>query len=76
MGYALPAAIGACMANNVKKTYCFEGDGSLMLNLQELVSLKSLNLPICLFVMNNSGYASIETRKKITLKDVNASVRL
>ena len=37
MGYALPAAIGACMANNVKKTYCFEGDGSLMLNLQELV---------------------------------------
>lgn len=64
MGYALPAAIGACIANNSTKTYCFEGDGSLMLNLQELVSLKSLNLPICLFVMNNSGYASIRNTQK------------
>jgi len=64
MGYGLPAAIGACIGAGRKPTVCFESDGSLMLNLQELAVLKSQNLPIVLIVMNNDGYASIRNTQK------------
>jgi acetolactate synthase I/II/III large subunit len=59
MGYALPSAIGAAFASG-KQTICIDGDGSLMLNLQELQTIKYHNLPIKIFVLNNSGYRSIE----------------
>jgi len=64
MGYGLPAAIGACIGAGGKPTLCFESDGSLMLNLQELAVLKSQNLPIILIIMNNGGYASIRNTQK------------
>jgi acetolactate synthase-1/2/3 large subunit len=64
MGYGLPAAIGACLGSNSQPTVCVESDGSLMLNLQELATLKSLNLPITVVVMNNAGYASIRNTQK------------
>ena len=60
MGYGLPAAIGACFANNKKAIFCIEGDGSLQLNIQELQTLKHHNLPIKLFVYNNQGYLAIK----------------
>jgi acetolactate synthase-1/2/3 large subunit len=41
-----------------------EGDGSLQLNLQELTTLRQLNLPIVLVVMNNRGYASIRNTQR------------
>lgn len=59
MGYGLPAAIGACFANNKKQVICFEGDGSLQLNIHELQVMKHHNLPIKLFVYSNDGYQSI-----------------
>lgn len=59
MGYGLPAAIGACFASGCKPMVAVETDGSLQLNIQELATMRSFNLPICLFVMNNAGYASI-----------------
>ena len=58
MGYALPTAIGACVAGG-KRTICFEGDGSLQHNLQELQLIVTYKLPIKLFVYNNGGYSSI-----------------
>jgi len=64
MGYGLPAAIGACLGANSQPTVCVESDGSLMLNLQELASLKALGLPITVVVMNNAGYASIRNTQK------------
>lgn len=64
MGYGLPAAIGACIGADRCPTVCVESDGSLMLNLQELASLKALNLPITVVVMNNAGYASIRNTQK------------
>jgi acetolactate synthase-1/2/3 large subunit len=64
MGYGLPAAIGACYGADKTPTICVESDGSLMLNLQELVTLKAQNLPIVLIVMNNGGYASIRNTQK------------
>ena len=64
MGYGLPAAIGACIGSGKRPTVCVESDGSLMLNLQELATLKQLNLPITLVIMNNNGYASIRNTQK------------
>lgn len=64
MGYGLPAAIGACLGNGGKAMVAVESDGSLMLNLQELATLKGLNLPMRLFVMNNRGYASIRNTQR------------
>lgn len=64
MGYGLPAAIGACFANERKPMVAVESDGSLQLNLQELATLRGFNLPICLVVMNNGGYASIRNTQR------------
>jgi acetolactate synthase-1/2/3 large subunit len=59
MGYGLPAAIGACFANGCKPMVAIESDGSLQLNIQELATMRAFNLPICLIILNNEGYASI-----------------
>jgi acetolactate synthase-1/2/3 large subunit len=64
MGYGLPAAIGACLGAGRAATVCVEGDGSLQLNLQELSTLRQLDLPIVLIVMNNRGYASIRNTQR------------
>lgn len=64
MGYGLPSAIGACFGNAKKPMLAVESDGSLQLNLQEFSTLVHHNLPICLFVMNNNGYASIRNTQR------------
>lgn len=64
MGYGLPAAIGACLANGRKPMIAVESDGSLQLNLQELATLRALQLPICLIIMNNGGYCSIRNTQR------------
>jgi acetolactate synthase I/II/III large subunit len=60
MGFGLPAAIGACVGNDRKDVICIEGDGSLMMNLQELETVVSQKLPIKLMIINNDGYLSIK----------------
>jgi acetolactate synthase I/II/III large subunit len=60
MGSGLPEAIGACFANDRKLTTCLIGDGSLMLNLQELQTIATHRLPIVVFVINNQGYLAIK----------------
>ena len=59
MGYDLPAAIGACFASG-KEVICITGDGSIMMNLQELQTIKHYNLPIKIYILNNNGYRSLE----------------
>ena len=59
MGYALPASIGAAFQSSVRSIICLEGDGSIMMNIQELQTIKHYNLPIKVFVFNNNGYISI-----------------
>ena len=59
MGYGLPAAIGLCIAASKKRTICLEGDGSIMMNLQELQTIITNKLPITVFLINNEGYHSI-----------------
>ncbi len=59
MGYGLPAAIGACMADRKRKIICLEGDGSIQMNLQELQTVVHHNLNMKIVWLNNDGYHSI-----------------
>jgi acetolactate synthase-1/2/3 large subunit len=61
MGFALPAAIGACLATERRRTICVDGDGGFQFNVQELETIRRYDLPIKVFVLNNQGYASIRT---------------
>ena len=64
MGYGLPSAIGTCLGIGNKPVVCIESDGSLMLNIQELATLKALNLPIKILILDNNGYASIANTQR------------
>jgi len=64
MGYDLPGAIGACKASGNKDIICLAGDGSIMMNLQELQTIIGNNLPIKIFILNNSGYVSMFQTQK------------
>ena len=60
MGYDLPAAIGVAIAKpELARVVCLAGDGSIMMNLQELQTIVGSKLPVKVFVLNNSGYHSI-----------------
>ena len=69
MGYGLPAAIGLCVAAGKRDTICLEGDGSIMMNLQELQTVLTNKLPIKLFLINNQGYHSIRLTQNNLFKD-------
>ena len=62
MGYGLPCAIGA--SYQAQRVICLEGDGSIMMNIQELQTVVHNNLPIKIFVINNSGYSSIRQTQR------------
>ena len=64
MGYGLPAAVGACINHDNKSVICLEGDGSIMMNLQELQTVITNNLPIKIFLINNQGYHSIRQTQR------------
>jgi acetolactate synthase-1/2/3 large subunit len=59
MGYDLPGAIGASMGMPGERIICLAGDGSIMMNLQELQTIVGNRLPVKIFLMNNNGYVSI-----------------
>ena len=69
MGYGLPAAIGTCIAGGRRTTICLEGDGSIMMNLQELQTILTNKLPIKIFLINNNGYHSIRLTQNNLFKD-------
>jgi len=69
MGYDLPAAIGACIARDRQSVICIAGDGSLMMNLQELQTLAGYQLPVKVIVLNNAGYLSIRQTQSAYFQD-------
>lgn len=69
MGYGLPAAIGLCVSADKKDTICLEGDGSIMMNLQELQTIVTNKLPIKVFLINNNGYHSIRLTQNNLFSD-------
>ncbi len=63
MGYDIPAAIGAAVASE-KKIYCITGDGSIMMNLQELQTIVQYDLFVNIVVFANNGYGAIRQTSK------------
>ena len=59
MGYAIPMAIAVAIANPGREVVAVDGDGGFMFNIQELETIRRLQLPIKFFVLNNDGYSSI-----------------
>lgn len=59
MGFGVATAIGGCLASGGRRTVCIDGDGGFAMNIQELETVKRLQLPIKIFVINNQGYVSI-----------------
>ena len=64
MGYDLPASIGAYYEAKGRKVICLTGDGSIMMNIQELQTILYNRLPLKIFVINNSGYSSIRQTQR------------
>jgi acetolactate synthase-1/2/3 large subunit len=64
MGYGLPMSIGVCIGSRNKQTILVDGDGGFQFNIQELETVRRLQLPIKFFVLNNDGYASIRASQK------------
>ena len=63
MGYALPAAVGAYYSSG-KPVVAVIGDGSVMMNLQELATVAFNKIPIKILVINNNVYSVIRKRQK------------
>jgi acetolactate synthase-1/2/3 large subunit len=60
MGYDLPASIGVSAAlGRDKRVICICGDGSIMMNIQELQTIAGYGFPVKVFLLNNNGYVSI-----------------
>ena len=64
MGFGLPAAIGAALANPKRKVVCISGDGSILMNIQELATLAELNLNITIIVMNNGHLGLVRQQQE------------
>ena len=73
MGFGIAASLGGCIASNRKHTVCIDGDGGVIMNIQELETVRRLNLPIKYFVLNNGGYVSIRNSQGKHFKNEFAS---
>lgn len=65
MGFGLPAAIGAAYANPDKKVVLFTGDGSLLMNIQELATLADLNLNLTIILLNNGHLGLVRQQQEL-----------
>lgn len=75
MGFGLPAAIGSAIANPDKRTVCFSGDGSIMMNVQELATLAEQNLPVTVIVFQNGTLGMVYQQQKYLFdKNYSASI--
>lgn len=68
MGYGFPAAVGVAVSDNSKRTICIDGDGSFMMNLQELATVAYNKLNMKIFILNNNGYLSIRQTQRNLFK--------
>jgi acetolactate synthase-1/2/3 large subunit len=65
MGFGLPAAIGAALARPHQRVICVTGDGSLLMNLQELGTLAELELPVTVVLMNNGHLGLVRQQQEL-----------
>ncbi len=75
MGFGLPAAIGAAIANPGKRVICFSGDGSIMMNVQELATLAELGLDVTVIVLDNAALGMVRQQQELIFaKNYSASI--
>ena len=65
MGFGLPAAIGAALANPDRKVLCFSGDGSLMMNIQEMATAVEHDLDVKIILMNNQALGLVHQQQTL-----------
>lgn len=65
MGHGLPTAVGAAFARGDRDVILLDGDGSMMMNLQELQTIVGYKLPIKIIIFNNEGYLFIKHTQKM-----------
>lgn len=65
MGFGLPAAIGAALANPDRKVICFSGDGSLMMNIQEMATAAENQLDVKIILMNNEALGLVHQQQSL-----------
>jgi acetolactate synthase-1/2/3 large subunit len=65
MGFGLPAAIGAALVNPDREIVCISGDGSLLMNIQELATLKEENLNVKIIVFNNGHLGLVRQQQEL-----------
>ncbi|TGL59882.1 biosynthetic-type acetolactate synthase large subunit [Leptospira jelokensis] len=65
MGFGLPASIGVSLANPNVPVYCFTGDGSIMMNLQELATLREQNLNVKIILLNNRHLGLVKQQQDL-----------
>ena len=59
MGTGLAEVVGVHNADEFKKLFCIIGDGSFLMNIQDLQTIKSQKIPVIISVINNNGYLAI-----------------
>ncbi|WP_409308218.1 acetolactate synthase large subunit [Pectobacterium sp. B1J-3] len=65
MGFGLPAAIGAALAEPDRTVVCFSGDGSLMMNIQEMATAAEENLNVKIILMNNQSLGLVHQQQDL-----------
>lgn len=65
MGFGLPAAIGASLEHPDKRVLCFTGDGSILMNIQELATLAELKLPVTVILLNNHHLGLVRQQQEL-----------
>ena len=68
MGFGLPAAIGASLNNKSKRVVCVSGDGSILMNIQELITLNEEDLNVTIFVLQNGSLGMVRQQQMYLFK--------
>lgn len=68
MGFGLPTAIGAALANPKKRIICITGDGSILMNIQELATLRELNLNVTIIMLQNGTLGMVRQQQEYLFK--------
>ena len=65
MGFGLPAAIGAALVNSGAPVVCLTGDGSLLINIQELATLAELDLDVRIILLDNAALGLVRQQQEL-----------
>ncbi len=65
MGFGLPAAVGAALAEPQRKVLCFSGDGSILMNIQEMATAAEHNLDVKIILMNNQALGLVHQQQTL-----------